>query len=169
MDNLGELIPPEKLRDAGYFLAQIYKDQLVFSKDDLVRRAVLNVSGEDSLHLWTAKRFLKIKGEIALDATAYKGAYYSSEADANFALFKYSRNSWGNPIQSISYHRVVVGNYPKGLFKNKIVLVGPKYLSNSSDFVRTPFSSEDAKTPKLNVHADIIDALINKKTMLGLS
>src|SRR5690606_25606396 len=41
IDNLGELIPPEALRDVGYFLGQIYKDQLVFSKDEVVRRGIL--------------------------------------------------------------------------------------------------------------------------------
>jgi len=166
IDNLGEMIPPENLREVGYFLGQIYKDQLVFSKDDIVRRAVLNVSGEDSLHLWTAKRFRQLKGQAVLDANGYEGAYYNQEADANFALFKYSIKS--GRIQSIPFHRVVVGNFPRDFFKNKIVLVGPKYLSNSSDFVHTPFAKESVRTPKINVHAHIIDALINQKTIIGV-
>lgn len=62
LDNLGELIPPENLRDVGYNLAQLYKDQLIFSKDEVVRRAILNISGEDSLHLWTAKRYRELQG-----------------------------------------------------------------------------------------------------------
>ena len=168
IDNLGEMIPPENLREVGYFLGQIYKDQLVFSKDDIVRRAVLNVSGEDSLHLWTAKRFRQLEGQGVLDANAYKGAYYNQEADANFALFKYSTNQKSELIQSIPFHRVVVGNFPREFFKNKIVLVGPKYISNSSDFVHTPFAKESVRTPKINVHAHIIDALINQKTIVGV-
>ncbi len=165
IDNLGELIPPEGLRNLGYNLGQIYKDQLIFSKDEVVRRAILNISGEDSLHLWTAKKYRELLGQPLIDATAYKGAYYNSEADANFALFKYS----GNPIKSdlliIPFHRVVVGNFPKGFFKDKIVLVGPQYLSNSSDFVLTPFDKASSRTPKLNVHANIIEALISEKTI----
>lgn len=165
IDNLGELIPPENLRDVGYYLGQLYKDQLVFSKDEVVRRAILNISGEDSLHLWTAKRYRELKGLPVLDATAYKGAYYNSEADANFALFKYSGNPLNNRISTIPFHRVVVGNFPKGFFKDKIVLVGPQYLSNSSDFIQTPFEKETARTPKLAVHADVIEALISEKTI----
>lgn len=165
IDNLGELIPPEDLRDVGYFLGQLYKDQLVFSKDEVVRRAILNISGEDSLHLWTAKRYRELQGLPPMDATAYKGAYYNSEADANFALFKYSGNPVNNRISSIPFHRVVVGNFPKGFFKDKIVLVGPQYISNSSDFVLTPFEKENARTPKLSVHADVIEALVNEKTI----
>lgn len=168
IDNLGELIPPEDLRDVGYYLGQLYKDQLVFSKDEVVRRAILNISGEDSLHLWTAKRYREMQGLPVLDATAYKGAYYNSEADANFALFKYSGNPLGNRIPTIPFHRVVVGNFPKGFFKDKIVLVGPQYISNSSDFIQTPFEKESAKTPKLAVHADVIEALIEEKTIFDV-
>jgi len=168
IDNLGEMIPPEDLRDVGYYLGQLYKDQLVFSKDEVVRRAILNISGEDSLHLWTAKRYREMQGLPVLDATAYKGAYYNSEADANFALFKYSGNPLGNRIPSIPFHRVVVGNFPKGFFKDKIVLVGPQYISNSSDFIQTPFEKESAKTPKLAVHADVIEALIEEKTIFDV-
>ena len=168
IDNLGELIPPEDLRDVGYYLGQLYKDQLVFSKDEVVRRAILNISGEDSIHLWTAKKFREIKGVPPIDATAYKGAYYNSEADANFALFKYSGNPQSQNISIIPFHRVVVGNFPKGFFKDKIVLVGPQYLSNPSDFILTPFDKETAKTPKLRVHADVIEALISEKTIFDV-
>jgi signal transduction histidine kinase len=168
IDNLGELIPPEGLRDTGYYLGQLYKDQLVFSKDEVIRRAILNISGEDSLHLWTAKRYREIRGLPTLDATAYKGAYYNSEADANFALFKYSGNPATSRIPSIHFHRVVVGNFPKGFFKDKIVLIGPQYLSNSSDYVQTPFEKENARSPKLGVHADVIEALIEEKTIFDV-
>ena len=169
IDNFGEQIPPEGLRDIGYNLGQLYKDQLIFSKDEVVRRAILNISGEDSLHLWTAKKYRDLKSLPQIDATAYKGAYYNSEADANFALFKYS----GNPIKSegyvIPFHRVVVGNFPKGFFTNKIVLIGPQYLSNTNDYVLTPFDKENARTPKLMVHAHIIEALISEKTIYDIN
>jgi signal transduction histidine kinase len=167
IDNFGEQIPPEGLRDIGYHLGQIYKDQLIFSKDEVVRRAILNISGEDSLHLWTAKKYREKIGLAPIDATAYKGAYYNSEADANFAMFKYS----GNPVVSetfiIPFHRVLVGNFPKGFFKDKIVLIGPQYLSNTNDFVLTPFDKENARAPKLMVHAHVIEALISEKTIFG--
>lgn len=165
IDSLGEVIPPEGLKDVGYHLSQIFKDQVVFSKDEVVRRAILNISGEDSLHLWTAKKYREFHKLPALDATAYKGAHYNPEADANFALFKFTSNPLKKDMQSIPFHRVVVGNFSKGFFKDKIVLIGPQYLSNSSDYVLTPFEKESARTSKLAVHAEIIEALINEKTV----
>jgi len=165
IDNFGEQIPPEGLKDLGYFLGQLYKDQLIFSKDEVVRRSILNISGEDSLHLWTARRYRELNGLEPVDATAYKGAYYNSEADANFALFKYSGNPNNADLQVIPFHRVVVGNFPPGFFREKIVLIGPQYLSNSNDFVMTPFEKDAAKTSKLKVHAQVIEALISEKTI----
>lgn len=169
IDNLGELIPPDNLKELGYHLAQIYKDQLVFSKDEIIRRAILNISGEDSLHLWTAKRFRQINNLPELDAFSYKGVYYNSEADANFALIKYSGNPNNNRIPVIPFHRVVVGNFPKDFFNGKIVLVGSQYYANSNDFIKTPFEKDFNKTSKLNVHAEIIEALIGEKTILEIS
>jgi signal transduction histidine kinase len=168
IDNFGEQIPPEGLRDIGYHLGQLYKDQLIFSKDEVVRRAILNISGEDSLHLWTAKKFRQLQGMQPIDATAYKGAYYNPEADANFALFKYSGNPLISEMQVIPFHRVVVGNFPKGFFSDKIVLIGPQYLSNAGDFIQTPFEKESARTPKLMVHAHVIEALIAEKTIFDI-
>jgi len=168
IDNFGEQIPPEGLREIDYHLGQLYKDQQIFSKDEVVRRAILNISGEDSLHLWTAKKFRELKKQAVLDATAYKGAYYNSEADANFALFKFSGNPLTTETIVIPFHRVVVGNFPTGFFKDKIVLIGPQYLSNTNDFILTPFEKENARTPKLMVHAHVIEALIAEKTIFDI-
>jgi signal transduction histidine kinase len=133
-----------------------------------VRRAILNISGEDSIHLWSAKKYREISKRPPIDATAYKGVKYVSDADANFAMFKYSENPFNSKLQIIPFHRVVVGNFPKGYFKNKIVLVGPQYIANMNDFVLTPYDKENALTSKLNVHAQIIEALINEKTILDI-
>ena len=168
IDNFGEQIPPEGLREIDYHLGQLYKDQQIFSKDEVVRRAILNISGEDSLHLWTAKKFRELKKQVVLDATAYKGAYYNSEADANFALFKFSGNPLTTETIVIPFHRVVVGNFPTGFFKDKIVLIGPQYLSNTNDFILTPFEKENARTPKLMVHAHVIEALVAEKTIFDI-
>lgn len=66
------------------------------------------------------------------------------------------------------FHRVVVGNFPKGFFKDKIVLIGPQYLSNTNDHILTPFEKESARTPKLMVHAHVIEALISEKTIYDI-
>ncbi len=71
-------------------------------------------------------------------------------------------------VNSIPFHRVVVGNFPKGYFKDKVVLIGSQYLSNSGDFVNTPFGKEDNKAPQINVHAQIIQALAQDMTVASV-
>lgn len=168
-DAWGEQIPPEMLRSLGYSLSIINKDGNAFAKDDVTRRLILNISGEDSLHLWTASQFREKKGLEKIEASEYQGAYYNTEADATFSLFRYGADpSSYKSIQSIPFHRVVVGNFPQEYFRDKIVLIGSQYLSNPSDFSLTPFGKESAKAPKINIHAQIMQSLISKKTVFQI-
>lgn len=168
-DAWGEQLPPEQLSDLGYSLGIINRDGYVFARDDVTRRVILNISGEDSFHLWMANTLRKIKGKGRIEASSFSGSYYDQEADATFSLFRYGSNP--NVISDdkvIPFHRVVVGNFQRGYFKDKIVLIGPQYLSNIGDFLFTPFGKEGAKASKLNVHAQIINSLYTEKTILQL-
>lgn len=163
----GEELPTIPLRDFNYSLAQLNIDNNIFAKDDVVRRAIFNVSGEESLHLVTANQYRQTKGKPALNVPDVIGAYYNDEADANFVLFRYP----GSPVYSefkyktIPFHRVLVGNFSPEIFKDKIVLIGPNYISQSDNFFLTPFNLEEYKAPKLVIHASIIDSLIQNKTI----
>ena len=166
----GEELPPLPLQGFNYSLAQLTIDNNIFSKDDVVRRAIFNVSGEESLHLLTANQFRKGKNKSILNVSDVIGAYYNEEADANFVLFRYA----GSPVYSefkyktIPYHRVLVGNFSPEIFKDKIVLIGPNYISQTDNFYLTPFNLEEYKAPKLIIHASIIDSLIQNKTIKAL-
>jgi signal transduction histidine kinase len=169
-DAWGEQIPPEGLIDLGYSLALINKDGNIFSRDDITRRAILNISGEDSLHVWTSKFYSESEGKKQIDPTKLFGTYYNPEVDATFTLFKYASSTLPEKTKykTIPFHRVVVGNYPPNFFKDKIVLVGPQYYSNIGDFVLTPFSREQERSPKMLVHANMIEAIIGGKTIYQL-
>jgi hypothetical protein len=162
----GEVLPVEELRGLGYSTAFLYQDNQVFARDSVIRRASLNISGEDSFHLWVANRWRETLGEEKLDANSFPGSAYNAEADATFALFKYAHSPADSESYTmIPYHRVVTGNYPEGFFKDKLVLVGTQYISNPDDFALTPFNKEEAKGPKLSIHANIIQALANGRTL----
>lgn len=168
-DAWGEQIPPQPLRDLGFSLSILNKDGNVFAKDGVTRRAILNISGEDSFHLWVANKYQELHKLDIRGANEYKGAYYDIESDARFVLFKYANNPTKlDSYKTIPYHRVVVGNYPKDFFKGKIVLVGSSYLSNSGDFLLTPFGKENQKAPKLNIHAEIINSLVHQNTVFSV-
>lgn len=166
-ETVGEILPPEGLREFNYSLAQINIDNNTFSKDDVVRRAIFNVSGEESFHLSTANQYRRMLGKSTINIPDVLGAYYNDEADANFVLFRYA----SSPIYSefkyktIPFHRVLVGNFNPDIFKDKIVLIGPNYISQRDNFYLTPFNQEEYKAPKLIIHADIIDSFIQNKTI----
>ncbi len=166
-ETIGEILPPEELRDFNYSLAQLNIDNNIFAKDDVVRRAIFNVSGEESFHLLTANQYRRMIGKNTINVQDVLGAYYNDEADANFVLFRYP----SSPVYSefkyktIPFHRVLVGNFSPEIFKDKIVLIGPNYISQRDNFYLTPFNQEEYKAPKLIVHASIIDSLIQNKTI----
>jgi signal transduction histidine kinase len=167
IDTWNEQKPPKDLVPLGYSLALINIDNASFSKDDVCRRAILNISGENTLHLWTANRERNVRGLPSLATKDILGSYYLSEADATFTLFRYSTNPdlKKTEFTTIPFHRVVVGNFPADFFRNKLVLIGPSYISNSGDFVFTPHSKEESKGSKLAIHASIIDSLIQNRTV----
>lgn len=168
MDAWGEHRPPNDLQRFGYSLALINVDNSIFAKDNVNRRAILNISGEDSFHLWMASEYRKSKGADELAANQYQGAYYLKDADATFSLYRFYANTITpeSKITRIPFHKVRVGNFPKGYFKDKIVLVGSSYVSNLDDYLLTPFNEEDDYTSSnLNVHAAIIQSFIHGKTV----
>lgn len=170
MDLWGTQLPPEYLRDIEYSYSLINKDNLAFSRDNVVRRALINISGEDTLHLNVANKFREKINKQSISSTDIQGAYYVPEADATFSLFRYytSPDVPNGLIKKISFHNVLVGNFPKHFFKDKIVLIGPSYISNAADFVLTPFKKEGVGVSKLMVHAEIIQSLVENKTILAI-
>jgi signal transduction histidine kinase len=162
----GEVLPIDSLKILGYSPAFLFQDSQIFSKDSVVRRASLSISGEESFHLWMANQWLLKNGKNKKNPSAFPGSYYNSEADAIFALFRYSDNpTLPRHHNRISFHKVVTGNYPQDFFRDKIVLVGTKYVSNIEDFYFTPFGKDNERSSRISIHANIIDAFIHQRTI----
>lgn len=166
----GEVLPPRELRDLGHSLAIVNVDSLTFARDEVTRRAILNISGDSSIHLWAAN-FARAKvGKSNLDSSVVKGSYYLPEADATFFMYRYFDNplEGKSRIKRIPFHRVAVGNFPAGYFEDKIVLVGSRNIEKQSDFVLSAFNKEDYRTPKINIHAQILQSLLQNKSVYQL-
>jgi signal transduction histidine kinase len=167
---LGEILPPQELKDIGFSPAVLFVDKDFFAKDEVVRRATLNISGEDTLHLWVTNQYLQLKGQEKKDALSFRGHNYNQDNDVTYSLFRYDGNPLtGQGVEIIPFHRVSKGNFPAGYFSDKIILVGSYYQSNPYDSVLTPFASNGPKASKLAVHANIIKSLINDKTIYPVS
>lgn len=170
MDAFGEQLPPKELRGLGYSLALLNRDSNSFARDEVTRRAILNISGEDSFHLWMSN-FYRSKLDLEkLNTNTVPGAYYVPEADATFSLYRFTGSTVENSdlYTAIPFHKIAVGNMPEGYFKDKIVLVGSKYISNYDDYILTPYNKEKLNTPRLFIHSLIIDSFAKGKTIFQL-
>ncbi len=170
MDSLGEYLPPRDLRSLGYSLGILNIDSNSFARDEVSRRTLLGISGEEAIHLWIANFYRGTKGERPLETRDVNGSYYITEADANFSLYRFSTSPLDEKteIMKLPFHKVAVGNMPDGFFKDKIILLGSQYISNYDDFILTPFNKERLNAPRINLHALIIEALINNKTVTAV-
>ena len=167
MDIWGEQLPPEKLQRFGYSLGLINEESEDFAQDSVTRKIILNVSGEDSIHLWVANELRKISQKPILDAKFVSGSYYDSIADATFAYFRFPFNPLENKSKkliTIPINRVVGENIRSDFFKDKIVVIGHQYLSRPDDYALTPFDKEQ-KGSKLLIHTSMIESLYQDKTV----
>jgi signal transduction histidine kinase len=166
-DEWGEYLPPVELQSFGHSIARLKESPANFAKDDIIRSVPLIHHGEPSIHLWTANKYRSFDGKGPLEIKNIQGAFYVREDDTTFALFRYTTSpvEGKSKIKTIPFHQVVVGDYPEGLFKDKIVLIGPTYLSNRDNFVMTPFNRESFEATRMNVHAERIASLLQNKTV----
>lgn len=165
-NNFGEALPQENLLDLGFSFGMFFPDRGQFAEDGVTRRAILNIDAEDSFHLWVANSFRKFQGLQKLNASDIKGSYYKREQNATQFLFRYYANPTesqenASKISSIKFHQVLNGNFPQGYFRNKIVLVGQKNPATES--TQSPFDRENTTAPNLNVHANIIHAIVGNE------
>lgn len=127
-----------------------------FSRDEVVRRVVLNQGGEDTLFL-KSSQVLKNKVNASDESLSFiRGAYYDRLSDSTYTLFKYAYGKY----QEISFHRLIVGYYPDNFFKDKVVIVGSQYLSKPEDYLLTPFDlGGDGRISRLQIVGYMIQAL----------
>ncbi len=158
------------LEDVGYSWGDVQTDSYIFSKDDVPRRTVLNVSGEESIHLWAVNQKLKKSKKQTYSVLDFKGAYYNEEFDANLTLFRYATNPVDGHMKfkSIPFHRIMVGNFNKNLIENKIVLIGPGYFSNRKYLSLSPFNLEEFSSTKLAIHGNIINSFLERYSVVAL-
>ncbi|RLA65079.1 MAG: hypothetical protein DRQ88_02520 [Epsilonproteobacteria bacterium] len=166
-DEWGEYLPPVDLQSFGHSIARPKQSPSNFSKDEIIRSVPLIHHGEPSIFLWTANKYRFFEGKGPLEIKNIQGSFYVREDDTTYALFRYytSPVEGKSQIKSIPFHQVVVGDYPEGLFKDKIVLIGPTYLSNRNNFVMTPFNRESFESTRMNIHAERIQSLLQNKTV----
>ena len=161
----GEVVPPYPLSAVPHAVSVIHKDGNVFGEDKITRRALLSLYGKPSFHLELAHRL----GAHDLD-TPVRGQFSDSSIDASYFFFRYfGATGYGPKAGSKTDYKVysvvdvLEGRIPREKLANKIVLVGSMSRTDSDDYAFTPYSKRPFANPKLVVHANILDAVLNNR------
>lgn len=162
-DVTGEVIPPYPLSSLPHSIARIHKDGNVFGDDKITRRALTTLYDKPVFHLELAQRL----GLIAA-GTQPRGSFFVPEADGTYFFFRYHGTTALDPLrpEELPYKRVSFLDVLRGTpeasqtIRNKIVLVGTLNKEDSGDYAFTPYSRTAYTNPKLVVHANILDSII---------
>jgi signal transduction histidine kinase len=163
-DVTGEILPPYPLSTLPHGLALIHRDGAGFSGDKVSRRALLRLDQRPSFPMVLAARagLRPLKGAV-------RGAFEVPEVQGRYFSFRYH----GDP--STSYPRIPAqslldgGQGPLGigpLLKDRIVLIGTTLHDEPSDFAVTPHSQEPWASPRLALHAAVLDSLLANDGLL---
>lgn len=166
----GEKRDVKLFRSVPRDIAVVTSDSSIFAKDDVARRIILNVSGDDSLYLKVANDIRKQKSLPPLGGKTISGSYYQNSADAMFAMIKQPVNpTKSNEIKTISFYQLVTGNFPEGYFRNKNIFIGSKNEVNAADYILTPYNKHEYTAPKILFQVQAMLSLASKKTVSSVN
>jgi len=165
-DVTGEVVPPYPLSALPHSIAVIHKDGNVFAEDKVTRRALMSLYDRPVFHTELASRLGLLK-----TGAMPRGSFYVPEIDGQYLFFRYHGNTAVEhgggkrsalPYPTVSFLDVLRGTPAAKQLDGKIVLIGTMTREDSSDFAFTPFSRTPFVNPKLVVHANILDTVINE-------
>jgi signal transduction histidine kinase len=130
--------------------APVTRDNISFAGDKVTRRILLSFEGQLMLQPILAN----IHNHI-INPKAYRGSY---ELDGSVFSFISLRPQ--GTYKPLSFLDVRDGRFPKGFFKNKIVVIGRDTQLDSDDYILTPYSRYPLSMSRLEAQANIIDTLL---------
>lgn len=162
----GEVTAPYPLSQVPQAIAIVHRDGTTFGKDKVTRRGLISLND-------------RLAFEMALINKAYPnesiqnppGTYSSNEAEAQYFLMQFhetNKQIYDSSYETFSYPRysfvdLIEGKIPAGELKDKIVLLGTFQRDNPNDFTLINSSQDSQLVPKILVHANILDSILNKQ------
>ena len=162
----GELTAPYPLSQVPQAIAIVHRDGTTFGKDKVTRRGLISLNDRLAFEMALANKIYPNDGIINPP-----GTYSSNEADAQYFLMQYHQNNnqvYDSNYESFSYPRysfvdLIEGKIPAGELKDKIVLVGTFQRDNPNDFTIINSTQDSQLVPKILIHANILDSILNKQ------
>lgn len=163
IDFSGEVLPPYPLSLLPHFPSILHKDETIFAEDKVMRRALLTVLKEPSIHMRAAFPEMT-KEELMEKAKHVRGAYYFGPARERFLMIRYPQNTAhaNGAFPSIEFANVLEGKDTDNV-TGKIILVHSLRRETINDYVFTPYSRSPYTNPRVLVHASILDTILKNK------
>ena len=169
VDITGEILPPYPLSLLPHYPAVLHKDGTMFSKDSVLRRALLTVPDKVSLHAKLSYLDLSDK-ELIEQVKNIRGAYFHEPSGAWHSIIRFPGNTRlnANVFSEKSFSTLLFNNssVPINYYEGKIILIGNIYEEELYSFNYTPYSKENYVNPKLYSHASILDSLLKNNGII---
>lgn len=154
----GEVLPPYPLSSLEHSIALIHKDGNVFSSDKVTRRALVALSGRPAFHLALARATRSVSEDFLP-----RGTYSIPDIDASYFFFRYHDNKQATDAfkyPRLSYIDIIQHAVPPELIAGKTLLIGTYVRDNPTDSSLVPSVGQGASSPKLVIHANILDSIL---------
>ncbi len=152
-DVMGEILPPYPLSELPSSLAVIHKDGNVFSEDKITRRALTYLNNKPVFHIQLAQEL----GYLSAGRLP-RGSFYVPELDGYQFFFRYHGQA---PYPHLSFLSLLENKIlDPNLLNGKILLIGTLSKDDSTDYAFTPYSKKSFTNPKIFVHANILDSIL---------
>jgi len=130
--------------------APVTRDNITFAGDKVTRRILISFEGQLMLQSILAN----IHNHI-VNPLSYKGSYENSGSIFTFIALRPQ-----GTYKPLSFIDVRDGRFPKGFFKNKILIIGRDTQADSDDYILTPYSRYPLAMSRVEAQANIVDTLI---------
>ncbi|MFZ4403674.1 MAG: ATP-binding protein [Pseudobdellovibrionaceae bacterium] len=122
-----------------------------FAKDGVSRRMMLDYQGQIMLQPYLASLY----NPDILDLKNIVGLF--NFFDTHQAMIDFAKES---TYPKIDFHDLMLGQFVKGRFKDKIVLIGEDLGISEEDYLLSPFRRDVTGMTRIEMQANIIDTLI---------
>jgi hypothetical protein len=150
----GKLKLPAPLDTIEVFSGPRTIDKIVLAQDEVTRRMLITYQGRQRLHPYIASL---INPEVANEKNI-RGLFDFFDTEQVYIQYRKA----GSYPQT-AFETILNKAFSPGKFKNKIVLIGNDHGGAIRDYVKTPFSKDAKAMTLVEMHANMIDTLIQNR------
>lgn len=162
----GEVLAPYPLSLLPHYPSVLHKDGTMFAEDKVMRRGLLTVAGQPSVHMRVAFPELS-QQDLLQKAQEVRGSYFYDLADSWHMLIRYPHNTSESAFPLLSF-RDALENQGLEAARGKIILIDSMRRDSMNDFAYTPYSRQIYSNPRILVHASLLDTLLKNRGIIPM-